>query len=210
MAYSDFTLSEIKEKFQMVIEEETNIFPDVGEEKISDFLNEILEENIPLALAIHTEKARSEMIVTPILIELRKLLNHRISLFSGVEFNIDKEKGLNGVCDYIISLSKEQFYVSSPVISVVEAKNDNIKSGLAQCAAEMIASRIFNEQKGNRISTIYGIVTTGSNWRFLKLNDTLYIDVREYYIEQLGKIMGIMLQIINSETGSDIKGITNQ
>ncbi len=199
MAYSDFTLSEIKEKFQLDTEEETNIFPNVGEEKISDSLNEILKENIPLALAIHTEKARSEMIVTPILIELRKVLNHRISLFSGVEFNVDKEKGLNGVCDYIISLSKEQLYVSSPIISIVEAKNDNIKSGLAQCAAEMIASRIFNEQKGSRINTIYGIVTTGSNWRFLKLDDALYIDVKEYYIEQLAKIMAIMLQIINSE-----------
>jgi len=141
------------------------------------------------------------MIVTPVLIELRKILNRRISLFSGVEFNVDKEKGLNGVCDYIISLSEEQLYVSSPVISVVEAKNDNIKSGLAQCAAEMMAYRIFNEQKGNRISTIYGIVTTGSIWKFLKLNDALYIDVREYYIEQLGRIMGIMLQMITSEMG---------
>jgi len=199
MAYSDYTLSEIKEKFQLIIEAETNLFPDVREEKISDSLSEILKENIPLALAIHTEKARSEMIVTPVLIELRKVLNHRISLFSGVEFNVDKEKGLNGVCDYIISLSKEQLYVSSPVISIVEAKNDNIKSGLAQCAAEMIASGMFNEQKGSQIKTMYGIVTTGSNWRFLKLDDSLYIDVKEYYIEQLGKIMGIMLQIINSE-----------
>ena len=199
MAYSDYTLSEIKEKFQLIIEAETNLFPDVREEKISDSLSEILKENIPLALAIHTEKARSEMIVTPVLIELRKVLNHRISLFSGVEFNVDKEKGLNGVCDYIISLSKEQLYVSSPVISIVEAKNDNIKSGLAQCAAEMIASGMFNEQKGSQIKTMYGIVTTGSNWRFLKLDDSLYIDVKEYYIDQLGKIMGIMLQIINSE-----------
>jgi hypothetical protein len=199
MAYSDYTLSEIKEKFQLIIEAETNLFPDVREEKISDSLSEILKENIPLALAIHTEKARSEMIVTPVLIELRKVLNHRISLFSGVEFNVDKEKGLNGVCDYIISLSKEQLYVSSPVISIVEAKNDNIKSGLAQCAAEMIASGMFNEQKGSQIKTMYGIVTTGSIWRFLKLDDSLYIDVKEYYIEQLGKIMGIMLQIINSE-----------
>jgi hypothetical protein len=206
MAYSDFTLSELKEKFQLVTEEKTNIFHDIREVKISDYLSETLVENIPLALAIHTEKARSEMIVTPVLIELRKMLNRRISLFSGVEFNVDKEKGLNGVCDYIISLSEEQLYVSSPVISVVEAKNDNIKSGLAQCAAEMIASRIFNEQKGNRISTIYGIVTTGSIWKFLKLNDALYIDVREYYIEQIGRIMGIMLQIISSEMGeSDLQ-----
>ncbi|WP_243448561.1 hypothetical protein [Candidatus Thiosymbion oneisti] len=199
MAYSDFTLIEIKEKFQFETEEETNIFPIVTEEKISGTLNEILKENIPLALAIHTEKARSEMIVTPILIELRKILNHRISLFSGVEFNVDKEKGLNGVCDYIISLSKEQLYINSPVISVVEAKNDNIKSGLAQCAAEMIAARIFNEKKGNQINAIYGIVTTGSNWRFLKLDDILYIDVKEYYLEQLSIIMGILLHIVNSE-----------
>jgi len=200
MAYSDFTLSDIKEKFQIVTEEQVDIFPNIEEEKISDYLNGTLKENIPLALAIHTEKARSEMIVTPILIEIRKILNHRISLFSGVEFNVDKEKGLNGICDYLISLSKEQLYVTSPVISVVEAKNDNIKSGLAQCSAEMIASQIFNEQKQDRIDTIYGIVTTGSIWKFLKLDGkTLYIDIKEYYLEQLGKIMGIMLHIIRSE-----------
>ena len=202
MAYSDFTLSEIKEKFQLSIEEQADIFSDAGEEKISDFLSEILKENIPLALAIHTEKARSEMIVVPVLIELRKISDHQISLFSGVEFNVDKEKGLNGFCDYIISLSEEQLYVSSPVISIVEAKNDNIKSELAQCAAGMIAAKIFNEQKETRINTIYGIVTTGSIWKFMKLEKTLHIDVREYYLEQLGKIMGIMLQIISSERGN--------
>ncbi len=116
-----------------------------------------------------------------------------------MEFNVDKEKGLNGICDYIISLSEEQLYVNSPIISIVEAKNDNIKSGLAQCAAEMIASKIFNEQNETQINTIYGVVTTGSNWRFLKLDNKLYIDIKEYYIEQLDKIMGIMLQMIHSE-----------
>ncbi|SLM30486.1 conserved hypothetical protein [Desulfamplus magnetovallimortis] len=199
MSYSDYTISDIKDKFNIKIEQKTNIFPNIEKEKISDSLNEILEENIPLALAIHTEKARSEMIVTPILIELRKILEHRISLFSGVEFNVDKEKGLNGICDYIISLSEEQLYVSSPVVLIVEAKNDNIKSGLAQCAAEMVASKIFNEQKKCKIKNIYGVVTTGSNWRFLKLDDRLYIDIKEYYIEQIGTIMGILLHIIRSE-----------
>jgi hypothetical protein len=199
MPYSDFTISEIKDKFELIIEQRINIFSNIKGEKISESLIGILEENIPLALAIHTEKARSEMIVTPVLIELRKLLNHRISLFSGVEFNVDKEKGLNGICDYIISLSEEQLYVNSPVISVVEAKNDNIKSGLGQCAAEMIASKIFNGKKATQIKTIYGVVTTGSNWRFLKLEDKLYVDNKEYYIDQLEKIMGIMLHMIQSE-----------
>jgi len=199
MSYSDFTISDINDKFQLDIEESINLFSDIEKVLISDSLNQILEENIPLALAIHTEKARSEMIVTPILIELRKILNHQISLFSGIEFNVDKEKGLDGTCDYLISLSKEQLYVNSPVISVVEAKNDNIKAGLGQCSAEMVASKIFNEQKGNKISTIFGIVTTGSNWRFLKLEKSLYIDRKEYYIEQLEKIMGILLYMIKSE-----------
>ncbi|MGB0560849.1 MAG: hypothetical protein ACPGVO_03485 [Spirulinaceae cyanobacterium] len=202
MSYSDFTLIALKEKFQIVIEEKIDVFPDIHAEKISNYLSETLAENIPLALAIHTEKARSEMIVTPILIELRKTLNRRISLFSGVEFNVDKGKGLNGVCDYIISLSEEQLYVSSPVISVVEAKNDNIKSGLAQCAAEMIAAELFNQQSGGQVRTVYGIVTTGSIWKFLKLDGTtLYIDIKEYYIEQLGKIMGILRHIIRLELG---------
>lgn len=199
MAYSEYILSDIKEKFLLSINEETDLFSHIKEESISESLQAILAENIPLALAIHTEKARSEMIVTPVLIELRKILKHRISLFSGVEFNVDREKGLNGTCDYIISLSKEQLYITSPVISIVEAKNDNIKSSLAQCAAEMIAAKTFNEQKGNQIHALYGIVTTGSIWRFLKLEESLYIDLKEYYIEQVSKIMGILLAIIRSE-----------
>ena len=68
MSYIDYAISEIKDKFNIVIEQRINIFPNIKKEKISDSLNGILEENIPLALAIHTEKARSEMIVTPILI----------------------------------------------------------------------------------------------------------------------------------------------
>jgi len=198
MAYSDFNLSEIKDRFQIVLEDATRLFPEVEPVPISHFLREVLEENVPLALAIHTEKARSEMIVTPILIEVRKLLDRRISLFSGVEFNVDKEQGLNGICDYLISLSKEQLYISAPVVALVEAKNDNLKSGLAQCAAEMIAARIFNEQKQNSIEIIYGVVTTGSNWRFLKLvENRLYIDIQEYYLEQLGVLVGILLKMLS-------------
>ena len=204
MAYSDFALSEIKEQFQTTIEEEVNIFADVQAVKITNFLAETLKENIPLALAIHTEKARSEMIVAPVLIELRKMLEHRISLFSGVEFNIDKEKGLNGICDYIISLSKEQLYVTSPVICVVEANHDNIKSGLAQCIAEMIASKLFNERERNNLQTLYGVVTTGSIWRFLKLEERVYIDTEEYHIRQIEKIIGILLHIINSEKNQTV------
>ncbi len=199
MQYSEFTLNQLKESFNLAINGETVLFPVVKAAEISDFLAKTLKENVPLAIAIDTEKARSEMIVTPVLIELRKALKHQISLFSGVEFNVDKDKGLNGTCDYIISFSKEQFYVTTPIISIVEAKNDNIKSGIPQCIAEMIAAKIFNKQAGNDIKTVYGIVTTGSIWKFLKLEEVAYIDAEEYHIRQIDEIMDILLQMVKAD-----------
>ena len=196
MPYSDFSLSDIKERFGISIEQIESLFPDLQEMEASTLLTEVLRENIPLALAIHTEKARSELIIVPILVELRKTLGHKISLFSGIDFTVDREKGLTGVCDYIISLSKDQLLLSSPIISIVEAKNDNLKAGLAQCAAEMIAARIFNENRGNKIKEIYGVVTTGSLWKFMKLKASLYVDEKEYYLENLGKILGILNKIV--------------
>ncbi len=197
MAYSNFTIESLKRKFNLTINEAGDHFADAEPVAVSERLTETLKENIPLALSISTEKARSEMIIVPLLIEVRRLLKHQISLFSGIEFNVDKEQDLHGVCDYIISLSSEQLTVSAPVIALVEAKNENIKAGLAQCIAEMVAARLFNEQQGNAIDTIYGAVTTGSNWKFLRLHDaTVYIDQTEYYIKEAGKLIGILLEMI--------------
>lgn len=67
------------------------------------------------------------MIITPILLELRRKANYEISLFSGSDFNVDFEKGLSGYCDFLISRSKEQLTINAPVIIIVEAKNENIK-----------------------------------------------------------------------------------
>ncbi|MCB1767143.1 MAG: hypothetical protein KDJ22_13970, partial [Candidatus Competibacteraceae bacterium] len=143
-------------------------------------------------------KARSELIVTPVLVEVIKLLNQEISLFSGIEFNVDKSRGLNGVCDYIISLSPEQLFLDTPVITIVEAKNDNIKAGLAQCISEMLAASLYNQERGNNID-VYGVVTTGSLWNFLKLTEkTVSVDLEEHHISNIAKILGIFVSIIKS------------
>jgi hypothetical protein len=167
MAYSDFKLSELIKTFGLTLTEAVDLFADVEEVECSDNLAFNLKDSIPLAVAIGTEKARSEMIIVPILLEMKRRLNHQISLFSGTDFNVDFEKGLNGICDFIISLSPEQLFISAPVITLVEAKNDNIKFGLGQCVAEMIAAQLFNEREGNEIQPIYGVVTTGELWKFL-------------------------------------------
>ncbi|MBW4642111.1 MAG: hypothetical protein KME23_03690 [Goleter apudmare HA4340-LM2] len=195
MAYSDFTLANFKKNFNIHVDEKNDLFADVEPINISDKLTNTLAETTELALAINTEKARSEMIIAPILLESRRQFNYQISLFSGTDFNVDAEKGLNGYCDFIISRSQEQLTINAPVMIIVEAKNENIKGGLGQCMATMLAAQIFNEQENNEIKTIYGAVTTGDIWKFLKLTDNnLFIDLNNYYIKEINKILGILYQ----------------
>ena len=206
MSYSEFTIKDIRNKFHLKIIEEVELFLNVELVKPSSLLLDILAENMPLALRIDTEKARSEMIVAPVLIELRKLFNRQISLFSGTEFNVDKSQGLNGTCDFIISHSPEQLSVTAPLATLVEAKNDNIKLGIPQCIAEMVAAQIFNQQENNHIPFIYGVVTTGSIWKFMKLRETtVYIEPKEHFIENIELLFGILSQMIN-ETRPTVLG----
>ncbi len=193
MPYSDFSLEKVKRTFELTTSEIVDLFGNVPDLECSALLTEILRYNVPLALASNSEKARSEMIISPILIDLRRQLNERINLFSGIEFDVDSERGLNGICDFIISNSPEILFVSAPVITLVEAKKENITAGLGQCVAEMLAARIFNERTGNEVSTIYGAVTTGSIWKFMKLDGSVIsIDLTEYYLKDVNKILGIL------------------
>ncbi|WP_366517256.1 hypothetical protein [Microcoleus sp. PH2017_18_LLB_O_A] len=138
------------------------------------------------------------MIIAPILIELKQQIGSKISLFSGREFNVDSQQGLMGYCDFIISKSSSQLMIKSPVILIVEAKNDNIQSGLGQCIAEMVAAQIVNQRQSNN-EMIYGAVTTGTNWKFMKLFDSVVeIDPNEYFLNNVAKLMGILRSFIGS------------
>ena len=104
MPYSKFTLDELKQKFNIILTGNKGKFNNLPEVAPSQFILEALEEYLPLAVAIGSEKARSELIVAPILVAIKKHLNKQISLFSGIEFNVNLDLGLNGFCDFIISL----------------------------------------------------------------------------------------------------------
>ncbi len=195
MAYSDFTLSKAQKSFNLTLDETGNLFADVKPVPPSETLTTILSYYIPLATSIGTEKARSEFLIAPILADARNLLNNQISLFSGNEFNVDATKGLQGFCDYIFSISKEQLFISAPVMFIFEAKKEDINSGLGQCVAAMVAAQLFNQAQGNERERIYGSVTTGTTWKFLFIEGTnVYIDSIEYYIKEVDKILGILLQ----------------
>ncbi|WP_293128014.1 hypothetical protein [Microcoleus sp. bin38.metabat.b11b12b14.051] len=199
MPYCQFSVEQIKTNFGISFTRTVGLFSGIPEIEPSNFLQETLRFNLPLALEINSEKARSELIVAPILVEIKKRLPERMSLFSGREFNVDPARGLSGYCDFLISRSPEQLVIESPVIALVEAKNDNILSGLAQCMAETIAAQIFNQRQENDIQTIYGVVTTGSIWKFFKLAGiAIEIDTDEYFINNVAKILGILINFIES------------
>ena len=195
MAYSDFNLAKVQKTFNLTFDETRNLFTDIEPIATSDMLKALLIDYIPLATSIATEKARSEFLIAPILADLRKLLKNKVSLFSGNEFNVDPTKGLQGFCDYILSFSQEQLFISAPVMFIFEAKKEDINGGLGQCIAAMIAAQLFNQVQGSEVERIYGVVTTGTNWKFLFIElTTVYIDSVEYYIKEVDKIFGILLQ----------------
>ncbi len=198
MPYSNFSLNAAIKQFNLTVKDKQDLFSNVAEIQPSEYLDFTLKYNLPIATEINTEKSRSEMIIAPILLEVRRLVHDKISLFSGREFNVDSEKGLNGACDFLVSLSESQLIINAPVITIVEAKKEDIIGGLGQCIAEMLAAQLFNEQEGNEIPVIYGAVTSGNIWKFMTLeHQTVYVDKVEYYINQISKILGILVSAVS-------------
>ncbi len=196
MAYSEFTYLEAKRRFGLSVSDDLDLFAGVAPVAPSDWLRETLERTLSLAIAVATEKARSEWIIAPILVEMQQRSTSPLSLFSGTEFIVDPEEGLSGFCDFIATQSDEQLAITAPVLMVVEAKNENMRAGLGQCLASMVGAQRFNEREGTPRAKLYGAVTTGTNWRFLELTGTqARIDKSEHYIENLDRILGILFQI---------------
>lgn len=209
MPYNQFdSIGKVKSAFGISTVEGVRFFPQISPCEPSSTLTEFLEESLPLAIATGSEKARSELIVSPILLEVRKLLKRQISLFSGENFDVDSSIGLNGRCDFLISRSPELLEIEVPAVIIIEAKQADLKLGIGQCVAEMIAAQKFNELKGNPTNTIYGSITSGTQWRFLKLEEkTVTIDLTDYPLPPVDQILGILVWMVqNRELDLTSKG----
>ena len=199
MAYSDFTLEAIVEQQQLNLRNKAVLFATVESIVPSGWLQETLSLSEDLGLLSGTEKARSEFIVVPILLEIERRNPGKFMIFSGKSLDIDKEKGLNGECDFILSKGEANRIVQAPIFSIVEAKKQDIDLGLGQCVAQMMGATLFNQRKGNTILTIYGCVTTADRWQFISLNQQdLLIDRRVYtYPNELNAILGVLQFILD-------------
>ncbi len=199
MSYSDFTLRKVKQTFGINTIENQKFLPEIQPIAASATLTDFLAESLPLAIATGSEKARSELIISPVLLEVRKILQRKISLFSGTDFTVDSALGLNGVCDFVLSRSTEQLEVEAPAVMIVEAKKSDLNPGIGQCIAEMIAAQKFNEINNQPIPTIYGSVTNGTVWRFLQLTEqTVTIDFTDYPLPPVDVILGILVWMVTA------------
>lgn len=198
MSFRDYTFPDVATALGLQLQDAI-LFADTSPYPIREVIAEFVREGVALALANSTEKAKSEFIIAPVLLELRHSFGGRFSLFSGVEWDVDAGRGLNGYCDFILTRGESQHVLRAPFAAIVEAKNDLIRTGLGQCIAAMYAARLCNERAGGAVQTVHGVVSTGAAWKFLRLSgDVVTLDTLEYFIDNLPKIMGILKVIVEN------------
>lgn len=189
MTYSDFTLESVSKAFHLKLSRAA-LFPQVAAVEVPSWLADALARGRPFALG--SEKARSELIVVPVLLASIERSNYALSLYSGQRLDVAPDRGLSGECDFILTNMPALPIVQSPVVMIVEAKKNDIEGGLGQCIAQMLGAQLFNEREGSDMRTIVGCVTTGESWQFLRLeSDAVLIDIDRYYLVNVGVLLGI-------------------
>jgi len=198
MAYSKFnSLTKFCKQYHLQQNTLDNLFEkiDLPSFSISERLKEDLQEAHKFPL--YTEKAKSEFLISPILKELKRK-NDFIAVFSGFALNIEGDADLTGNPDFILSANPNIIEAQAPIFCLMESKNKTPDEGFAQCAAEMYAAKLFNEEMETPQETIYGAVTNAYDWVFLRLtNDCVWIDTERYYLSDLNKLLGILQYIVN-------------
>ncbi len=193
-SYSKYTYADVEALSLKV--RKGNIFSEIKLVEPSSLLKQVLAINLKRPLA--TEKAKSELIIVPILNELITANNDSFTFFSGYNFDIDKVLGLKGHCDFLLSMEANSPIIEAPVISIVEAKNADFELGIPQCIAQMYAAQIFNYRRQSPVQTIHGIVTIGNAWNFIRLEGSnITIDNDIFYLNELPRLLGAFQQIID-------------
>lgn len=191
MPYTDFTLEAVETRFGLMTEP-GDLFPGLQPLPVPPWLVDMLARGRSAA-ALVSEKARSEFLVAPVLLACRELVPGALSIYSGQRLDVDPGQGLVGECDYILALTPPVPRLRAPLVTVLEAKRGDIEAGLGQCVAQMVGARLFNERAGASVPVVYGAVTTGEDWQFLRLQDTaVTLHQPRLFIDNLGGILAAL------------------
>jgi hypothetical protein len=202
MAYRTYTAKKIKSDLALELKQ-VELFANLSITTVEP--SPRLAENLKIGrqMALTTEKAVCEYLVSPILSEIQ-LRNTGIILFSGEQLNVDSSRNLNGEIDFLFTQTTNFLEIESPILCITEAKIGLINKGIPQAAAQMYGVRLFNEKEGKPTPITYGAVTDGKTWRFLKLEeDILYTDLEILYLDNLPLLLGTLQWIIDFYKTSD-------
>ena len=192
MCYSKFTIERVIKEFDLKLQQVEFISnnSEVKNLQPSKYIEEYLNNSYNFALSLATKKAESEFIIAHILLEVKNKFNNNVTFFSGQRFDIDVDKNLTGVCDFIFSQTQQSLYIEKPILFIVEVKESNIKSGLGQCIAELVAAQIYNNTLDKYV---YGTVTNGREWQFIRLKENrVEVNINLIPTYPLEKLIGIL------------------
>ena len=201
MAYSDFDVPGVETRLglQVIV---GAVFPELAPCPPPAWLSDLLDRGRQLRVV--SEKARNEFIVAPILLAVRELSGNTVAIFSGDSFDVDKTAGLSGEVDFLLALLPTVPtlpVVRAPVVTMVEAKRNDVDGGLGQCMAQMFAAQRYNERQGRPNARVYGCVTTGEDWQFMRLDGSVVTcDPVRLYRNDVGRIIAAFLRAVNENT----------
>lgn len=202
MAYPDFTLELLAERFWLR-PTRTDLFPGLTPVAPPPWLSDALARG--LRQMFLTERARAEFLVNPLLLGAQELNPEPLAIYPGQPLNVDPEHGLVGECDYILSATPPLPELLAPVVTILEAKRQDVESGIAQCAAQMLGARLFNARTHRLSDAMNGCVTTGEAWQFLRLTGhRLLIDTRRRYISEPEAILAALLAAVAAVAGATL------
>jgi hypothetical protein len=197
MAFSDFQYPDVIVDLGLTETSVPDLFAGVPPVAAGPLLQAALPIGTRLGPGAHTEVSRAIWMVGPVLGDFWERYHGQLCLIAGAELNADPAAGLTGVCDFIISRGPQRPVTGPPVLLIFEAKRDSIPDGLGQCIAAMVGAQRYNRRHNAPTDPMYGCVTTGSLWRFLRLSGTtVTLDQTEYMITQVDHLLGILTHMV--------------
>lgn len=197
MAYKKFKLTELETKFgiQNRLIDWLDLSTIVQIAPTPFLTTAIKKANLaPLS----TEKALSERVISPIMTEIFELNIGTIQLFSGEIINADESKGLNGEIDFLFNFRPYSATPETPIFSITESKIGMLNKAWAQAGAQMLGVSILNQQQNHPLEVVFGGVTDGNGWQFMKLeNNIIHIHPTVVPLAHLPLILGVFQYFIN-------------
>jgi hypothetical protein len=197
MAFGDFRYPDVIAQFGLTYNAVDDLFAEVQPLPPLPATRGVLAITARLATTLNNEKARSEWLIAPLLADFWGRFHGQLGLYSGMDFQADPDAGLTGFLDFAFCRGPQQIVLTPPLLVVFEAKKENINEGLGQCVAALVGGQRFNQRSGIIEPHLYGCVTTGTAWRFMRLSETtLTVGLTEYTFDQLDQLLGILAFIM--------------